>query len=285
MSYIGVASSGEFLVATNDNNLHRFGAMGGDVTATAPETTIVSGIAGTPVAQTVPNANDVLRLTGGVWTPQSITAGPHNLLSSTHTDTNDYTVLRGSLVAGTGSPAAWGGLNLGTAEFVLYSDGTDALYTRLGQNTPFELGTAGAPSHTFTGDLDTGLSAAVADTAVVSASGQAILTIAETTGGEFVTLDSALIFRSRNAGANLAMLNDDYLIYATAASIEIDLPIGPVANQQVVIKDRDGNAGGGPNAITIDGNGNTIDGNTAITITKAYGSFTLVYNGTEWNIL
>ncbi|MHA2063191.1 MAG: hypothetical protein ACXABY_02300 [Candidatus Thorarchaeota archaeon] len=283
MSYIGVAASGNFLVATNDNHLHRFGVLEGDVAGTLAAT-IVSGIAGTPVEQVIPASNDVLQFDGSNWTPQSITTGAHALLSATHTDTNDYTVLQGSIVVGTGTVPAWGGLNLGTQEFVLYSDGTDAVYTRLGPNTPFTLGSVGAPSHTFTGDLDTGLSAATADVLIASASGQAIITMTSADDGQILTLDAAQVVRSRDAGINLSMFNDDYLIYCTATSITIDLPVGPVTNQVVVVKDRDGNASGGAR-ITIDGNGNTIDGNTAVTIGSAYGAFTFIYNGTEWNII
>lgn len=287
MSYIGVANSGEFLVATADNYLHRFGELRGDASGTL-EGVSVQRIQGILVDNATPSTNDVMRYDGSQWTfvPQATGGGTHKLLSSTHEDTSPNDPVRGDIIVGSGTTPLWGRLPLGTQEFVLYSDGTDVAYTRLGPNTPFELGTAGAPSMTFTGDLDTGISAAAADTLVLSASGQAIITAQETTGGEFLTINAAQVVRSRDAGANLTMLNDDYLIYATAGGIDISLPVGPVTNQVVVIKDRDGNAGFGPsNRIDILGNGNNIDGNAFIIMRQAYGSFTFVYNGTEWNII
>jgi hypothetical protein len=101
-----------------------------------------------------------------------------------------------------------------------------------------------------------------------------------------LNLNAAQVVKTRVLGVTGGMLNDDYLILASAGGITVSLPGGPSTGQVVVIKDRDGNATpAGGNRITIAGNGNTIDGNASILITQAYASFTLLYNGTEWNVI
>jgi hypothetical protein len=283
MTYLGVAAaSGQILFDTGDNALHQFGTFEGDIQGTIKQP-VVSGIGGFPINGD-PATGEHLRFNGTTWDYVPDVGGGHNLLGPVHSDANDHTVVRGDLIVGTGTVPAWGPLALGTAEFVLYSDGTDVTYTRLGPNTPFELGTVGAPSQTYTGDLDTGWSAAAADTLVGSASGVGLLTLDGTIGA--LNLNAAQVVKTRVLGVTGGMLNDDYLILASAGGITVSLPGGPSTGQVVVIKDRDGNATpAGGNRITIAGNGNTIDGNASILITQAYASFTLLYNGTEWNVI
>jgi len=57
----------------------------------------------------------------------SVTA--HNLLSATHGDTTASAVARGDLIVGTGATPKWDNLAIGTAGKVLYSNGTDALWS------------------------------------------------------------------------------------------------------------------------------------------------------------
>ena len=60
-------------------------------------------------------------------------------------------------------------------------------------------------------------------------------------------------------------------------------PPAPILGQQLIIKDGKGDAN--TNNITITSSGTTIDGNSSILITHSYQSFTILYNGTEWNIV
>jgi len=289
MTWIGVANSGEILYSTDDNALIDYGELRGDVSGTLHQTSIVA-LDGNPFNPGVPNSGDVIIFNGSEWVTGPVTASSgdiHTLLDgSIHSDTVAHVPVRGDIILGNATPA-WDALTLGTAQFVLYSDGTDALYTRLGQNTPFELGTAALPSVTFTGDINTGFSAAAADTLVGSASGVAIVTVEAAGDGELVTIDAGQVLRVRTvAGGAQAMTNDDYILLVTAAGGTVSLPGGPRTGQVVMIKDRDGNAASAPASnITISGNGNNIDGNASIVLRRAYGSFTLLYNGTEWNII
>lgn len=57
-------------------------------------------------------------------------ATPHNLLSSTHSDTAAATVSRGSLVVGT-EDSLWEELPIGSANRVLFSDGVDAAWDQV----------------------------------------------------------------------------------------------------------------------------------------------------------
>lgn len=286
MTYPGVAPSGYIFHSTNDQNLHAFDILGGDVSGILGSVS-VQKIQGVLIDSAAPASGDLFQFDGTQWIHSPGSSVSHDLLSSTHSDVTPGVVTRGDIVFGSGASPTWARLPLGPAEFVMYSDGTDVLYTRLGPNTPFELGSAGAPSHTFTGDEDTGLSAASANVMVASASGVAVMTIESADGGEIVTIDGGQVLRTRVvAGGAQAMLNDDYILLVTAGGGTVSLPGGPRSGQKVIVKDRDGNATpGGGNRITIDGNGNNIDGNTLIRITNAYGAFTLLYNGTEWNVI
>jgi len=287
MTWIGVANSGEILFATADNALIDYGELRGDVSGTLRETVVVA-LQGNTLNIAAPGSGDILQFNGTTWAnvPLSgIDMDTHELLNGMrHTDTVQHTVVRGDIIVGNSTPA-WDALALGTDEFVLYSDGTDAVYTRLGQNTPFELGTVSLPPVTFTGDINTGLSAASPDVLVAGASGVALVTMESAGDGQLVSIDAGQVLRTRVvAGGAQAMTNDDYILLVTASGGTISLPGGPRTGQVVIIKDQNGNASGG-SPMNISGNGNNIDGNATIVLRRAYGSFTLLYNGTEWNII
>lgn len=67
------------------------------------------------------------------------------------------------------------------------------------------------------------------------------------------------------------------------AASPVTLPSSPATHQYVVVKDGKGDAN--TNNITISGNGKTIDGGSTLIIGSPYGSNTLIYNGTQWNII
>jgi hypothetical protein len=285
MTWPGVAAiSGEILHSTNDEAFVGFARLNGDIVGLL-ESATVSGLAGFPLAQVTPTNGQVLKFDGTNWAPGTDDTGggaAHDLLSSTHTDANDYTVARGSLIVGTGSVPAWGGLALGGTGQVLYSDGTDVGYTQLGSVTPFSLGTAAAPSMTFSGDVDTGVSAETADNLALSAGGNAHLTVDGV--NDTLLMDAGQQVKLVTDIVNYTVTRADFSIGVVNAPATVTLPAAPGSGQMVVVKDKDGNATSS-NRITIAGNGNNIDGNASIQIRNAYGSFTLMFNGGTWNVI
>lgn len=79
-----------------------------------------------------------------------------------------------------------------------------------------------------------------------------------------------------------AVLIDYLLDVNVAAPSSVILPISPTGTV-FVVKDMSGNAS--TNAITVTGLGALIDGNATATINTNYGSITLIFNSTEWNIV
>ena len=68
------------------------------------------------------------------------------------------------------------------------------------------------------------------------------------------------------------------LANATGAVITVNLPAAPVAGDQVSVKKIDGSG----NAITVSGNGNTIDGSANATLAAQGNTITVVSDGTNW---
>ncbi len=75
-------------------------------------------------------------------------------------------------------------------------------------------------------------------------------------------------------------IDDVISINVISAPPTITLESGPAPNRRVVVKDANGLAS--TYNITISGNGHNIDGNAGATITQAYGSEDLVWNGSKW---
>ena len=284
MSYQGIAVSGELFYSTGDENLHDFGQLTGDVTGLIGST-LVEGIAGYSLPTGAPLIDQIIKFDGSNWayTPDATGTGTqvHSLLSPTHGDTVPQAVTRGDIVFGNATPA-WDALSLGTLEFVLYSDGTDVVYTRLGQNTPFEDGTVSLPSVTFTGDTGAGLYLPALGQVAIAASGTALLTADGSVNT--LTLNAGIVNKTTTIGVNTTLTAANSLVMVTAASVNVTLPASPTEGQTYVIKDRDG-LSTGANKILVTGNGDNIDGNAFIRINNSYGSVTLVYSGTEWNLI
>jgi hypothetical protein len=78
-----------------------------------------------------------------------------------------------------------------------------------------------------------------------------------------------------------AALTDYYLAVDVGEPTSIVLPVSPTGTV-FVIKDIDGDAATNPITITT---ATTIDGATSALINANYGSITLIFNGTEWNIV
>jgi hypothetical protein len=75
--------------------------------------------------------------------------------------------------------------------------------------------------------------------------------------------------------------NEYFLGVLYAGAVTITLPAGTIGKVYVV-KDISGNAITNPITITAS---TTVDGATSATINSPYGSVTLIFNGTEWNIV
>ena len=61
--------------------------------------------------------------------------------------------------------------------------------------------------------------------------------------------------------------------------------LSPIASPggRIIVKDLTGNAG--TKSITVDGNGNTIDGGTDLVMNTDYASSTFLYDGVEWVVV
>lgn len=86
---------------------------------------------------------------------------------------------------------------------------------------------------------------------------------------------------------NLANENRRVVIVKTVGSpTTVNLPGGPTLGQEILIKDGKGDAGQPLfNSIDIAASGTTIDGFNTVRIRNNYGAYTLMWNGTEWNII
>jgi hypothetical protein len=78
-----------------------------------------------------------------------------------------------------------------------------------------------------------------------------------------------------------ADLTDYYLAVDVPTAASVILPVSPTGTV-FVIKDIDGDAATNPITVTAS---TTIDGSANAVINSNYGSITLIFNGTEWNIV
>lgn len=81
----------------------------------------------------------------------------------------------------------------------------------------------------------------------------------------------------------LVQPSDSFIVVNTSSARTINLMHPAQAGFKVIIKDGTGMANA--NAITIQGNGSTIDSASEYVIADTYGSVVLIFNGTEWNII
>lgn len=90
-----------------------------------------------------------------------------------------------------------------------------------------------------------------------------------------------LTILSYSAAATLADTCDLALCDATSAAFDLDLPASPVAGDHFVAMKTD--AGG--NAVTLDGNGNDINGSSSTALASQYDSVHVAFDGTEWFVI
>jgi len=106
-------------------------AYGGTGTTTFAANAILFATSTNVISQILPGGEGyTLSITGGkpAWVASS-TGAAHGLLSVTHLDTTAAAVARGDLITGQGVSSTWSRLALGANGYVLYSNGTDAVWT------------------------------------------------------------------------------------------------------------------------------------------------------------
>lgn len=109
------------------------------------------------------------------------------------------------------------------------------------------------------------------------------------TGAESVTISASgspiLPIRNAIISPVVVLSTDDVIsVQVPAGAVAVTLPALPATGATVTIKDGLGNASVAT-PITITPAAGTIDGAATAVINVAYGSLTLVYNGTQWLIL
>jgi len=86
----------------------------------------------------------------------------------------------------------------------------------------------------------------------------------------------------------VATTSDYFIAMNVPAASVVNLPAGPTGKVYIV-KDAAGKAGpvvsGGLNNTITVSDATTIDGAASAIINVNYGSLTLIFNGTEWNIV
>lgn len=90
-------------------------------------------------------------------------------------------------------------------------------------------------------------------------------------------------FPSLPAGNYNAKISDYFIGANTGSAHTITLLASPPTGQALVIKDVTGTASSFN--VTIAGNGKNIDGSSSLVISSNYGAASLVYNGTQWNVI
>lgn len=134
---------------------------------------------------------------------------------------------------------------------------------------------------------DAGTSALAFASTTIGLTGISTLTGAASVTGIFTT-GSGRIVTTRvvtAAGAVTAATTDNVIIVnkASGAATVVNLFATPTTGTQLVIKDGKGDAAA--NNITITPAAGTIDGAATYVLATNYGAVTIVYNGTQWNII
>jgi len=94
---------------------------------------------------------------------------------------------------------------------------------------------------------------------------------------------TALTFTTPGAYPYTTLSTDDIILVDTSSARTIIPQASPSTSKQLIIKDNVGSAA--TNNITITPSGKNVDGAASTTINIAYGSATIIYNGTQWIII
>lgn len=96
---------------------------------------------------------------------------------------------------------------------------------------------------------------------------------------------AAVVAASRftvRTGAYTATAGEKVAADVTGGAWQLDLPGAPVTGDKVAVSV----IGGDPeaNPLTVDGNGNTVEGDGALAMNLRFVQVSLIFNGTEWRI-
>ena len=91
---------------------------------------------------------------------------------------------------------------------------------------------------------------------------------------------SHLSVKSKTSGYT-AVAGDVVLANASGGAFSITLPLNPSTGSFVIIKKVDASI----NAVTVNGNGDTIDGAATVDIVNQYESLTCISDGTSWYLI
>ena len=98
------------------------------------------------------------------------------------------------------------------------------------------------------------------------------------------TIRNGLAYKVISTDVSIPITENVHVVMVDTSTnaVTLDLP-NPTEPMELIIKDSTGDAN--TRNITIDGNGNTIDGSATKTISSNYGFLTLLWNNTEWSII
>lgn len=98
---------------------------------------------------------------------------------------------------------------------------------------------------------------------------------------------AATVFPYASKAASYTLTSSDYIIGVTdtSAARVMSLPAAPSTGQVFVIKDQSGAASNGNLSVDVTGGVVTIDGATSYVISSNYGSITVYFNGTNYNVI
>ena len=94
------------------------------------------------------------------------------------------------------------------------------------------------------------------------------------------------VFNTTQTAVNYTLLTTDHILGVTDTAVPrtITLPLVPLNSGQVyVVKDESG--GAGTNPITINGNGNLIDGSATLNMTANFDAVAMYFDGIQWRVI
>lgn len=107
--------------------------------------------------------------------------------------------------------------------------------------------------------------------------------ITTTTQVPYVQSNDAIAIKTPGAYPYTTIPQDALILVDTSSARTITPLASPTTGQRHIIKDNVGSAAA--NNITVTPSGKNIDGAASSTMNVNYGSITIVYNGTQWNIV
>lgn len=223
----------------------------------------------------------------------------HNLLSSTHGDTSPASGVIGDVIVALAS-GIWTRVPAGVElDHLVIMGGIPTWQAQTGSGLGDVTGPSSATDNAIarydqsTGKVIQNSLVLIDDSGNLSVGGNALVSGDLTVLGSInatslnVTslINSGTVINSVAAAATgiTVTIGNSYYNPISSGTTTVNLPAVPATGVTYVIKDVDGVAGTTP--ITVDGNGNTIDGASTQQLATNYGSFTLIFGNVEWNII